>query len=58
LSEGTQSAWNWVKQAQFICWFSDGERRYGKALWKLASVYLKGEKLIGITIVARSGARV
>jgi len=53
--QGTQSAWNWVKQAQFICWFSDGERRYGKAL-KLASVYLKGEKL-GIT-VARSGARV
>jgi len=27
-------------------------------LCKLASVYLKGEKLIGITIVARSGARV
>lgn len=39
--QGTQSAWNWTKQALFIRWFTDGERRYGKALWKLASVYLK-----------------
>jgi len=39
--QGTQVAWNWVKSAQFIRWFTDGERRYGKALWKLASVYLK-----------------
>lgn len=39
--QGSQSAWNWAKQAQFIRWFTDGERRYGKALWKLASVYLK-----------------
>jgi hypothetical protein len=38
---GTQSAWDWAKSAQFIRWFTDGERRYGKALWKLASVYLK-----------------
>ena len=39
--QGTQTAWEWVKQAQFIRWFTDGERRYGKALWKLASIYLK-----------------
>jgi len=32
------------KPAQFIRWFTDGERRYGKALWKPASVYLKQEK--------------
>lgn len=38
--QGTQSAWNWANPAQFIRWFTDGERRYGKALWKLASVYL------------------
>ncbi|MBW4490085.1 MAG: hypothetical protein KME12_20080 [Trichocoleus desertorum ATA4-8-CV12] len=39
--QGTQSAWDWAKPAQFIRWFTDGERRYGKVLWKLASVYLK-----------------
>ena len=39
--QGTQIAWNWAKPAQFIRWFTDGERRYGKALWKLASIYLK-----------------
>jgi len=38
---GVQSAWNWVKSAQFIRWFTDGERRYGNVLWELASVYLK-----------------
>lgn len=39
--QGTQRAWNWAKPAQFIRWFTDGERRYGRALWKLASIYLK-----------------
>ena len=39
--QGTQSAWDWANPACFIRWFTDGERRYGKALWKLASVYLK-----------------
>lgn len=39
--QGTQHAWSWVKQAQFIRWFTDGEQRYGKTLWKLASIYLK-----------------
>jgi len=28
----------WVNPARFIRWFTDGERRYGKTLWKLASV--------------------
>lgn len=31
----------WAKTAEFIRWFTDGERRYGKALWKLASLWLK-----------------
>lgn len=39
--QGTQSAWNWAKPAQFIRWFTDGERRYGKALWQRACVYLQ-----------------
>ena len=39
--QGTQRAWDWATPAEFIRWFTDGERRYGKTLWKLASVYLK-----------------
>lgn len=38
--QGTQEAWTWAKSAQFIRWFSDGERRYGKTLWRFASIYL------------------
>lgn len=38
---GTAAAWGWAKSAVFIRWFTDGERRYGLALWKLASVWLK-----------------
>jgi len=37
---GTQQAWQWAQACPFIRWFTDGERRYAKALWKLASVYL------------------
>lgn len=37
---GVKTVWDWAKSAQFIRWFTDGERRYGKMLWKLASVYL------------------
>jgi hypothetical protein len=37
---GTAVAWAWANPAQFVRWFTDGERRYGKALWELASVYL------------------
>jgi len=36
-------AWEWCEACEFIRWFSDGERRYGKELWKLASVYLPRE---------------
>lgn len=32
---------HWAKQAHYIRRFTDGERLYGKALWKLASIYLK-----------------
>jgi hypothetical protein len=38
--QGTKTAWTWASPAQFIRWFSDGERRYGTALWQLASVTL------------------
>ncbi len=37
---GTQQAWQWAKRCPFIRWFTDGEHRYAKALWDLASVYL------------------
>jgi hypothetical protein len=37
---GVASAWAWAKPSAWIRWFTDGERRYGKELWKLASVYL------------------
>lgn len=36
-----KATWEWLKNCQSIRWFTDGERRYGKELWKLASVYLK-----------------
>ena len=35
-----EAAWEWVKGCEGIRWFTDGERRYGKQLWSLASVYL------------------
>jgi len=38
--QGTAAAWTWASPAEFIRWFSDGERRYGTALWQLASVRL------------------
>jgi hypothetical protein len=38
--QGTAQAWAWASPAQFIRWFTDGERRYGTALWSLASVTL------------------
>ena len=33
--------WNWAQACQNIRWFTDGERRYGQELWKLASVWLE-----------------
>jgi hypothetical protein len=38
--QGVQRAWQWAEPSHWIRWFTDGERRYGKELWKLASVYL------------------
>ncbi len=38
---GTSKAWQWAEPADKIRWFTDGERRYGTALWKIASVRLK-----------------
>jgi hypothetical protein len=38
--QGVQRAWQWAQPSAWIRWFTDGERRYGKELWKLASVYL------------------
>ena len=37
----TTTVWNWAAPAEWIRWFTDGERRYGKALWQLATVFLK-----------------
>lgn len=42
--QGTAKAWQWAKPAQFIRWFTDGERRYGTTLWQLASVSLKASE--------------
>lgn len=39
--KGVKAAWDWASPSKWIRWFTDGERRYGKELWKLASVYLK-----------------
>jgi hypothetical protein len=33
---GTQQAWRWAQACPYIRWFTDGERRYGKALWELS----------------------
>jgi hypothetical protein len=38
--EGVKQAWEWAQPSQWIRWFTDGERRYGNELWKIASVYL------------------
>jgi hypothetical protein len=38
--QGVQRAWQWAEPSDWIRWFTDGERRYGKELWKLASLYL------------------
>ena len=39
--QGSLKAWQWAEPADFIRWFTDGERRYGTSLWQLASVPLK-----------------
>jgi hypothetical protein len=39
LSKGFNGLGTGLSPAAWIRWFTDGERRYGKELWKLASVY-------------------
>lgn len=38
--KSVKATWDWAKESSSIRWFTDGERRYSKILWKLASVYL------------------
>lgn len=59
--QGVQTAWQWAQSAQFIRWFSDGERRYAQQLWNLASVWLKQQetsKVYGHRKVWRYGLEV
>lgn len=42
---GVQATWEWCQVCEGIRWFTDGERRYGQQLWKLASVYLKAAEV-------------
>ena len=44
-TQGTQDTWAWAQGASTIRWFTDGERRYGKALWPLASERLSKQGL-------------
>jgi len=58
---GVQTTWQWAQSAQFIRWFSDGERRYAQQLWNLASVWLKQQetsKVYGHRKVWRYGLEV
>ena len=42
--QATHKAWEWAKPSQSIRWFTDGERRYARQLWLLASIYLKSRE--------------
>ena len=42
--KATSKAWKWAKKSKFIRWLTDGETRYGKCLWKLASINLKKQE--------------
>jgi len=44
-TQGIQDTWAWAQEASPIRWFTDGERRYGKALWPLASERLSNQGL-------------
>jgi IS1 family transposase len=43
-AKATTQAWQWAKDSQFVCWFTDGERRYAQQLWKIASCCLKASE--------------
>jgi hypothetical protein len=58
---GVKTAWSWAEAGHFVCWFSDGERRYRKQLWSAASVWLKppeGTVKYGYRKVWREGVEV
>lgn len=44
---GTQQVWQGAQTCPSIRWFTDGERRYAKALWDLASIYLVLRECLG-----------
>jgi hypothetical protein len=44
-TKATKTAWQWSKESQYIRWFTDGERRYAKQLWQMASVRLKSTEV-------------
>jgi len=59
--KGTQKAWRWARCCSSIRWFTDGEQRYAKLLWKLASQYLKSKErpqVYGYRKVWREGVEV
>jgi hypothetical protein len=47
-ARGVALTWDWVKPAQFIQWFSDGERRYAQQLWQRASVWLNRQEVSAV----------
>jgi len=49
--------WNWAQACPSIRGFTEGERRYGKELWKLASVWLKRHSWTGATTSEKPGVK-
>jgi hypothetical protein len=59
--EGVKAALDWANPSRWIRWFTDGERRYGKVLWHLASVFLPSAQttdVFGYRKVWREGLEV
>jgi hypothetical protein len=44
--KAVKKLWEWGKGAAILRCFTDGERRYGKFLWLLASVYLSNKERV------------
>jgi hypothetical protein len=59
--KGVKAAWDWVSKSEWVRWFTEVERRYGKELWKPASVYLtqrETTEIYGYRKVWREGLEV
>jgi hypothetical protein len=59
--QGMENTWQWARGGSFIRLLSDGEPRYGKELWRLASVWLQHQNLpkdYGYRKVWREGVEV